>query len=284
MDTPYGTVEVTPDTYQMLGKEQITENYKTFLDMRNDLIKTGKINPAISDVSGTNNDTAILTTPPAHVDVLSPLVKIETREDLSFNRKNGLNTHYVYGQIYPSAGSPRPSTQVDYSFHEYEFHLNSYGDIIEYITQHRSDMETVWIALWDNNTWRRDLIMPSFENVNGPIEYYFNYNAGGNYYDMYLYNPATRVARENTYSDTDTSTYISFVDASTELGYYSLTPAWYDHSTLEMWLAQVGSTFYNPTDVFSMGTVGTENRYVEVSGTSNNGHYITTHDDGSNVS
>jgi hypothetical protein len=260
----------------------VTSNYKAFLDLRNELIKTGKINPVINNFNIVDNNVTALNVPWIKTDsfTVSPLTSTNKREDLVFTRKNGLQPHYIYGQITPKPGSPLPPAGYT-SYHELEIHLNQAGDTVEYISDHRSNEISVWIALWDNNVWK-SVPTPYFDYVNGPIEYYFNYNAGGHYYDMYLYNPATGQARENTYTDSDTSTFIDSLDADVELTYTTLQ-SWYDESTIEQWVAQVGSTFYNPTDVFNMGSVQNPAQYVSVSGIPSSGHFITTHKDGLNV-
>lgn len=155
---------------------------------------------------------------------------------------------------------------------------------MEFISEHKSDQIQVWIALYVDNVYRSDLNMPKFVNVNGPIEYSFNYNPVEGYYDLYLYNPATGEAREEIYYDSTPSTYINSMGASTELKYPIPLPTWYDQSTIAQYVGISGTTYYYPTDLFSMGTVNSRSQYVDVSGAQDGGHYLTMHKDGSGVS
>lgn len=45
VNTLYGNVNVSENTYKMLGKEKIASNFEKFIETRNELIKTGMINP-----------------------------------------------------------------------------------------------------------------------------------------------------------------------------------------------------------------------------------------------
>lgn len=283
VDTPYGKVEVTPETYKKLGEEKIIANQKAFIEQRNELIKMGMIHPSLESFNSADNQTTIQTIPQAQTDSSNTLQAMQTpsysnspREDAPFSPKNGYQPRYIYGQIYPLSGSWVPSGIV--SYHELEVTINN-GDICEFISQHVGTQRNVWVCLYGNE--KHDP-MPEFLNVNGPIEYYFNYNPQTHDYAIVLYNPATGETRPEYYNDGTQGTYISAMDASTEL-YYDTMQTFNAASTIEQWVTQVGYMYYNPTDVFNSLPVRNPHQYVNVSVSPNNGHYIASHLAGSQV-
>jgi hypothetical protein len=101
-------------------------------------------------------------------------------------------------------------------------------------------------------------------------------------YTLYLYNPSTGTSRMCQPADSTRGSSISMIDASTELG-ATVPNTWYDKSVLEMWIAASGNMYYNPTDVFDMNALVYDDQYVKLNGIPDNGHYITTHEDGGSV-
>lgn len=283
IDTPYGKVNVSKNTYDMLGRDQIIADAKRFIEERNESIKTGKVK--IANTSETASGGKLLTENTQQlpkVPFVSPMATVGVREDLGFNHKSGMLPTYIWGSIVPQSGSPLPPYGYT-SYHELEIHLDNYRDICEVISDHRTSSITVWVCLWESNNMILSP-MPYFDNVNGAIEYGFNTNPVLGYYTVFLYNPATGEIRQETYTDTTMSSYINFMDASSELTYLTPISTWYDETAIHQYIGMVGSTYYLPADLFSMGTVGSRSQYVDVSGTQNSGQYTTTHKDGSSVS
>jgi len=299
IDSPYGKLEVTSDTYKLAGKEKLIAEQKAFLDFRNELIKAGKIDPSVSSsdtndsisaIKVTENSPTALTAPLVQTDSLAPMLTtqefVNKREDLCFTAKSGMQPYYIYGRATPYTANPRYPDSTLASYHEYEIDLNSQGDIIELISQHNNSGTGmhVWFFIYDNawtpNEFKRSSV--GFMNVNGPIEFYFMDDIWTHVYELYVYNPSTRESRIDHYTDNTPGSSISGIDASTELQ-ATVPNTWYDKSVLEMWVAASGHTYYNPTDVFDMGTVNPKSQYVEVKGEAVNGHYVTTHEDGGSV-
>ncbi len=300
IDSPYGKLEVTPETYRSAGKEELIAKQKAFLDFRNELIKTGRIDPSVnSDKSNDSNSTPPLMKngliapfdPMAKKNSLAAMFSYcNTREDLYFTPRTGMQPYYIYGRATPYAANPAYPDGTLTSYHEYEIQLaNADGyDVIEVVSQHNNSGTGmhVWYQVYDDAgtthcTSKRSV---GFNNVNGPIEFYFYDNIWTHQYELYLYNPSNGASLIDYPSDSTPGSSILGIDASTELS-ATIPNSWYDKTVLEQWIVGSNHMYYNPTDAFSMGVVDPrfEVHNVELNGEAVSGHYITTHEDGGNV-
>jgi len=84
----------------------VTSNYKAFLDLRNELIKTGKINPVINNFNIVDNNVTALNVPWIKTDsfTVSPLTSTNKREDLVLHGKMGCNPIIYMGKLPQSQG------------------------------------------------------------------------------------------------------------------------------------------------------------------------------------
>lgn len=299
IDSPYGKLEVTPETYQSAGKERLIAEQKTFLDLRNESIKTGRINPSVS-IDNVDSNSIVplinsgLIAPADSMAQINPLATLatycKTREDLGFTNRSGFLPYYLYGRATPYVANPMYPDPTIFSYHEYEITIpinNTVRDCIEIVSQHNrsgTGME-VWFAYY--NDLRDGVNVPfqlniGYMSVSGPIEFYVQIDRWTHVYTLYLYDPSTRTSRICNPTDSTRGSAISYIDASTELE-ATIPNTWYDESILEMWIVGSGGTYYNPTDVFNMGTVQIRNHNVEQTGQAVNGHYVTTHEDGGSV-
>lgn len=281
----------------MLGKDQIAANFKEFLDLRNELIKTGKINPEMDSSNITDNISTAQTTSPEQTEpiyIAASTFSSDPWERQYYDRKNGYYPRYLYGRINPSVGSPRPGSNIAGSYHELEIYLNA-GDAVEFISQHRSDMEAVWVAMYDDELTPDPYVnlvadLPDMLNVNGPIEFYFLYNPVTDLYYVNLFNPRTWETITFSWDDRGTSStyiYIYQMAGSTELYFNqppTLYPAWHGETTIEQWTTISGTTYYYPGQVFNKGGHSSRVPYVYAEELFNDGMIIKTlHKDGSDV-
>jgi hypothetical protein len=283
IDTPYGNVTVSADDYKKLGKDEIIARQKAFIEERNRLIKMGMINTTadssdLIQVTPQTQTSSLLV--PQVMSTAATTSNVDSREDWRFGIYPLAGyPHYLYGRIDPEASSPRPAPG-GYDYHELELHLNNPGDVVEFISDHTPTQNNIWVGLYEDNIlyW----FVTKFDNVNGPIEFYFNYNQGGNRYDIVLYNPATGETRPYYFGSSTISTFIEHMSASVEFGHADPCPPCYTKDEIEQWVVQCGSTYYNPTSIF-YPQYGTRDTYVQCSQRSEYGHYITTHEAGNNV-
>ncbi len=276
VETPAGTVMVSSKTYNTLGKEKIISDQILFIEERNKLIKSGAFDtnkselglPIIPDQSTDSSDE------------MQPMAGGYNREDAGFYTRSGYYPTYVYGLITPQRSAYTIPDGIT-SYHELEVLLDGYKDACEFISEHRGSQRVVWVCLWNNNQIVQEP-MPYFEQVSAPIEYYFEITSAG-HYDIKLYNTGTGATYRVQYTDSTPSSYITLCDGSTELYYISPIPYFRTDSTIEQRLTKVGSTSYSPVTVYSFDGYSGEMRFVEISESSSNGRYITTHWAGSDV-
>lgn len=291
VDTPYGKVNVTQDTYNTLGKDKIIANQKEFIEQRNELIKMGLINTTSNNYDITNEQLTDLAISQVQADVTNILQSVQTtgfkREDWMFSVKPGYSPNYIYGQL-SMVNDPSVPDGVT-SYHELEITLNSPGEVLEFIAHHHGTQRDVWACMFDDHH-PSGVVYHAFYDVHNPIEFYFNYNTQYNHIDIVFYNPATRVTVPFEFTDSTLGTAITWMDGSSELTYPEPIPTFRTDSNIEQWMTRSGSTFYNPTDVFnSLGHPKDgqghpiDNIYVSVGAMTLYGHYIAPHACGSMV-
>ncbi|MDI6896943.1 hypothetical protein [Methanocella conradii] len=280
VETPYGNVTVSRDEYNRSGKDKIMADQKAFIEKRNELIKMGKINITINKQDTTQMVPQVLASSLS----VAATGEYWSREDQHFARKNGLQPHFIYGRIIPHPERRESGAKTYSSYHELELHLNANGDVIEFISDEGNSLQSsVWVYLTHNGYpyW----YVVSLDNVAyyNSVEYYFNYDTEYNNWKLYLYEPATGRTSECTFASTiQLSTYIDWMSASTEFLHSDPCPDVLLESDIDQWVMQVGSTYYNPTDVFN-ADYKTTDIFVDVTKWSGNGQYTTFHASGNTV-
>lgn len=315
VNTPYGNITVTKDEYNKLGKDKIIAEQKAFIEQRNELIKTGKLDTSLENL---NDSQFVAKTQAIKLgvvrDQISSLSKsrntmqttvVQTasgtfywsREDYRVQRYPWCYPSCIYGIAYPFASTPLPPSDGTTVYHEVEIHLNnagSNGETCEIIAQHSWDGRSVWPSMFIDG---KDQSMPEMQikNVNGPIEYRFEYipsnpdYSGHPTYKITLYNPANGDTRRKTFDVNYLSTrgtYIDFLDPDVEFLHSDPCPVCYSNSNFVQEGAYQGSTYCNPADVF-IPLYKTSSQYAQVGLSMNypsSGQILSTHESGNNVS